>query len=1072
VNRHTKASSAGSSEGNGRGQGLLRNVSAARGLSGTGALSNRPSRIALVFAAALALVLVFGVTVASAAAPVVAVNNASSVEYTTAHVSGEIDPQGQPTTYRVQYVDSGTREFEISIGVSEWEFAATAKEATIEGSSQAVEADLTHLAPLTTYYVRLFAENAEGASEAVAASTFTTLGPVPPPTVSIEAPTAVTSSAAHFTGHIEPNAPAGNPSAFDVDWHFECNPECPGLSGGHITADNATHTVEADATGLLPGTAYEVTLSVANAASGASAGPEHFATAPVAPQIASQRAAPDFTEASLVAQINPGGAQTTYHFEYGPTSSYGQSTPATVIPAGTSSVKVEAGIFSLSPATEYHFRVVAENSVESVVTADQSFSTRSNSEASEACPNEIDRTGLSALLPDCRAYEQVSPVNKSGNDAGALSEKVKYSYSTPDGNAVLYGVRGAQGTPQRGLQNQAISRRGATGWTSQAAEPYGSAGLLNPAVNQVYSSLPSTDLSKLVFSNTTALVPGIPIVKEGREAGALYLADTLNQSLVWLSEPHTPNPLPAPGETGYGQVFQPAGATPDLSTVYFSARPTLLPEDEARQPHGGWGVYEYTNGELRSAGALPNGSFDPGGAIAANTAVTEENKRWAPGSARPEEAAGQVSADGSTFYFLSPDPLSKSGRAPQLYVRRNGTSHLVSHSQMTGEQASSGVQFASAMIQPSSPGISEPSGILGQAVYSAPDGSIAYFRSADQLTTDAPNDSSVKMYRYNVASGTVSYIPNVTGTIVAASQDGQRFLFASGSQIAIWDHGTILPIYAGSAVTVARPAKSTATGSVFVFTTDAAIPGFNNRPGSGIEQIYRYDFTSGTTTCVSCPPTGIAPSGAPAMSSVEGASRTEAEDDRVIANRGMSEDGKHIFFDTPDPLVPRDFNGRRDVYEWSEGGGTRLISSGKSGENSYFLENSANGEDVFIATTEGLLPQDTDGEYDVYDARVDGGFRSSSEVGACSGDGCQGKAPAPPIFGAPGSLTFSGPGNQAPHTVVKPRPLTRAQKLAKALKACHKVKAKRARVSCQKRARHAYGSVKPKPKAKSHKGGK
>ena len=57
------------------------------------------------------------------------------------------------------------------------------------------------------------------------------------------------------------------------------------------------------------------------------------------------------------------------------------------------------------------------------------------------------------------------------------------------------------------------------------------------------------------------------------------------------------------------------------------------------------------------------------------------------------------------------------------------------------------------------------------------------------------------------------------------------------------------------------------------------------------------------------------------------------------------------------------------MYEW-ENGVVYLISTGKSTANSYPGRLSANGDDVFFATTEGLVPGDTDGAYDVYDARV------------------------------------------------------------------------------------------------------
>jgi hypothetical protein len=83
----------------------------------------------------------------------------------------------------------------------------------------------------------------------------------------------------------------------------------------------------------------------------------------------------------------------------------------------------------------------------------------------------------------------------------------------------------------------------------------------------------------------------------------------------------------------------------------------------------------------------------------------------------------------------------------------------------------------------------------------------------------------------------------------------------------------------------------------------------------------------------------------------------------------------------------------------------------------------------------------------------------------CSPGGtCQAGSVPEPVFGASASATFSGAGNLAPvppvATVVKPKPrvLSRAEKLAAALRACRKKKVKRKRVGCEKQARRAYGA--------------
>jgi len=70
------------------------------------------------------------------------------------------------------------------------------------------------------------------------------------------------------------------------------------------------------------------------------------------------------TEATLNASINPSGASTTYHFEYGKTTSYGSSVPvpSESVGSGTEAVAKSKTITGLSPETTYHYRVVAENS--------------------------------------------------------------------------------------------------------------------------------------------------------------------------------------------------------------------------------------------------------------------------------------------------------------------------------------------------------------------------------------------------------------------------------------------------------------------------------------------------------------------------------------------------------------------------------------------------------------------------------------------------------------------------------------------------------------------------------------
>jgi hypothetical protein len=119
--------------------------------------------------------------------------------------------------------------------------------------------------------------------------------------------------------------------------------------------------------------------------------------------------------------------------------------------------------------------------------------------------------------------------------------------------------------------------------------------------------------------------------------------------------------------------------------------------------------------------------------------------------------------------------------------------------------------------------------------------------------------------------------------------------------------------------------------------------------------------------------------------------------------------------------VPQDTNGTDDVYEWeaagtgscqTAGGCVYLISSGRSGSPSHFLDASASGTDLFLLTRQQLLPQDTDGNLDVYDARIGGGFpQPPPATQPCTGEDCHGQPPAAPGVPTAASVTFFGAGN-------------------------------------------------------------
>lgn len=614
-------------------------------------------------------------------------------------------------------------------------------------------------------------------------------------------------------------------------------------------------------------------------------------------------------------------------------------------------------------------------------------------------------TGVPVAGAAERGYEQVSPVDKNGNEAGAQSgQGVGYAFATADGTGLLYSGGGPQGGIERGSDRVITARRSADGWSVRAAIP--APGVADVTYRHTQNALqPADDLRRFVFAAPARWTAEQPPEIGGNQTEALYAAET-GRGVAWVTRPTNADPYPKPNEHFTPFMFYPAGGSADLRTFYFSYPGILLAEDEPRRPLVGsaGGFYRVEDGHVENVGVLPDGTRDPEGAAPAG--ATSPTGYASQNNMPPETFMNQVSADGSKALFVSPDPAAGSARPSQLYMVIDGRrSVLVSKSQITGDAAPSGA----APMQP--PFLSQ----FRSFAYGARDGSNVYFQSTDQLTTDAPSDGLVKGYRYDVATDTVRYLPGLTGTVLAGSDDASRVLFLSEDQtkVGVWSDGVVkqvanltLPVIRLSEFAVA-PSRATADGAVFVFQTNAEVAGHPNPEEA--YQVYRYELASSKLDCVSCPAAGTPIGDARISYTVPSPG---AGVGRYKGNRGMSDDGSRIYFDTPQRLTARDVNGRRDVYEW-EAGSKNLLSSGTSDQDSFVLDNSASGDDVFFATTEGLDPADNDGAYDVYDARVGGGFPQQRPPVPCAAD-CQGPPPAVPAATPAASITFSGPGNVGP----------------------------------------------------------
>jgi hypothetical protein len=172
----------------------------------------------------------------------------------------------------------------------------------------------------------------------------------------------------------------------------------------------------------------------------------------------------------------------------------------------------------------------------------------------------------------------------------------------------------------------------------------------------------------------------------------------------------------------------------------------------------------------------------------------------------------------------------------------------------------------------------------------------------------------------------------------------------------------------------------------------------------------------------------------------------------------VNNDGSEVFFDSPDPLVAQATNGLRNVYEY-EDGSVHLLSDGNGQYQSLLLGASKDGSDVIIETADSLVTQDqNNGQGDLYDVRVDGGFRRPAPPTGCEADACQGPLSAAPVLPSavsavlPAENGASAPVPNATRTAAQ----IRAQQLTRALKTCRSYQNRKKRVGCERQARKRY----------------
>jgi hypothetical protein len=747
----------------------------------------------------------------------------------------------------------------------------------------------------------------------------------------------------------------------------------------------------------------------------------------------------------------------------------------------------------------------------------------------ESCPTT--RASLSAALPDCRAYEQVSPAIKGGVETIAVA-------AADDGETVLFQARDAfTGSSGGEFAPLFRARRTAAGWQTTSALP--------PA--SVYAAPVAFDFTPDLSSYFDTMSADPNFFANGAhsfdEDGFIVRPD---DSAVSVTPPGAPSI--ASNNTTFGII--PDGASADLSHLLLEGTPGLVAGDPTSTPFvgphdehdlvedvgagsaspryrmvgvsgptdanglgepvstcatflgsgdaetgfysGGWSVFHAISADggtifftAPSCFSFGAGGFEVkpsvnellarvggNGAVQSTVAISEPAVDSCRGvGAFPPGCADATfqgaSADGSRVYFTTTQPDEVPGNT-------DATNNLY-----LAKLSGTGVQEK---VQVSAADTSGEGARVQGVVRISDDGSHVYFVAQGVLSA-TPNSQGQSaqsgannLYGYDADTGRLSYIAELcsgaerSGSVAdpqCVSPSGDNALFGN-------DNG--------------RPAQSTPDGRFLIFDSYAQLTPDDT---DSAQDVYQYDSQTGALSRLSAGNDGYGANGndssypatikAPLF---DGASHADVHETTLSdvaqkpnSGRSLSDDGAFVFFTTSEALQSNDTNNAPDVYEW-HAGQVSLISDGHNpdtdtevGQGTKFMNTSSSGHDVFFQTTTVLDPAGADGAYNIYDARIDGGFPTSAAAPKCQGDACQGASSPAPAASAPNSATYQGAGNLPPAGAsaettapAKRKPPTaaqlRASRLKVALKKCKRDRSAPKRKHCESTARKKYGPLK------------
>ncbi len=818
-----------------------------------------------------------------------------------------------------------------------------------------------------------------------------------PPTAELDTPaiTAITSTSAMLHGKVNPNGPPDVSYRFEyslngTDWSPASTPDT--LLGSQVTTQSVSELLK-PGVGLEPNTLYHVRVVATRPfnAPVASASTT-FKTLAGAP-IAETTGAPvrTTTTAQLNGRFVAFNSPTDYHFEYGLTDSYGQSTPTQ--PGGSDPVYqlVTEEITGLEPNTTYHYRLVADNGASGspVFGEDMTVTTRASDEP-------LTHGDFPGPVGSDRAWEMVSQPDTSGNPATTATA------ISDDGNRVVYMISGgAEHSESSSIFNQLFAERTPKGWQTNGifpkraeanaptwGDPTGKRDL-SEFVGINYSFTGVTPTSWRMFPDKPAeKVFGIPATEWG--SGVTVVSDDASRVAWGLTGPQDPDYPVAPGVE---QLYDVTSGEPHLISLMpdgsvpacpIEGIPTVIQTQQRRK----WITEDGSHAFFGSRGNNSCGSSSSQLYVRDIEAEATDLVSGPPASGLNCEGLFIKSTPGAGFFLTASRLVAEdstptscfagTGKDVYRYDLGNGSLDCVTcvvsgvDANVNGE----GPYFANQYV-----GVSE-------------DGSHVYFIASSRLV---PGAAARGIYRVNVSSQDLDYIGAVLPEVAEFAGDSSS-----------------------------RSNAITRDGSSFIFkSSNPRYNALNGQSNGGTNQYYRYDGDDGSIICVSCPQDG----GIPIAEVKQGRYGNIVTNTQQGPNTEPLDAKGNFLFTTPTPLVTPDQNTSfttpyvgNDVYEWRDGR-LLLVSDGLTNwarRLSFGVEEiegpevagfTPSGRDAFFTVPAQYTRDALDGFRRVYDARIGGGIEFPPPPPPCPLEVCQGTPKGAPEEAAPGTRAFSGPSN-------------------------------------------------------------